>query len=321
MVIHIIQVLVSQLSTIIINLSLDIVRMVEIDRMAFMSKHIVHLSQRLIYQLKHLMNVFTLLGSKLLLVFTLTLNGTGKIKATVTNTLDFRNLTQHRTDLRLGIITQMSIAHLIKILGNLYLHIIRNTFILLNTLIELVESLGILSFQQLSHHTKHTMDALAETADFLLCLEDRKFWCLHDASLDKAQTEIFILLICLRLDKFANNFFQLWDKPNQNACVTNIETGMEHRQDNWQQLCLLCRRHTTIRIIPHDRANEIYKWIEQAENPDYTKDIEYQMGQGCTTSLGIGTQSGKIGCSGSSDILTHHQGNTQIDREYACRTE
>ena len=39
-------------------------------------------------------------------------------------------------------------------------------------------------------------------------------------------------------------------------------------------------------------------------------DIEYQMGQGCTTSLGIGTQSGKIGCSGSSDILTHHQGNT-----------
>ena len=32
---------------------------------------------------------------------------------------------------------------------------------------------------------------------------------LHDASLDKAQTEIFILLICLRLDKFADNFFQL----------------------------------------------------------------------------------------------------------------
>ena len=172
MVIHIIQVLVSQLSTIIINLSLDIVRMVETDRMAFMSKHIVHLSQRLIYQLKHLMNVFTLLGSKLLLVFTLALNGAGKIKATVTNTLDFRNLTQHRTDLRLGIITQMSIAHLIKILSNLYLHIIRNTFILLDTLIEFVESLGILSIQQLSHHTKHTVDTLAETSDFLLCLED-----------------------------------------------------------------------------------------------------------------------------------------------------
>ena len=66
----------------------------------------------------------------------------------------------------------MSIAHLIKILSNLYLHIIRNTFILLDTLIEFVESLGILSIQQLSHHTKHTVDTLAETSDFLLCLED-----------------------------------------------------------------------------------------------------------------------------------------------------
>ena len=42
--------------------------------------------------------------------------GENKEEFTATNTLDFRNLTQHRTDLRLGIITQMSIAHLIKIL-------------------------------------------------------------------------------------------------------------------------------------------------------------------------------------------------------------
>ena len=165
------------------------------------------------------------------------------------------------------------------------------------------------------------MDALAKTANLLLCLEDRKLRCLHDTRLDEAQTEILILLICLRLDKLANHLFQLWDKPNQNARVANIETGMEHRQNNWQQLRLLCRRHTTIRIIPYDRANEIYKWIEQAENPDDTKHIEHQMSQSRTTSLGIGTQSGKIGCSGSSDILTHHQGYAQIDREYACRTE
>ena len=277
MVIHIIQILVSQLSTEVVDFRLKIIGMVHIDRLAIVRKHEVHLGKRLIYQLEHLMDVLILLGSELFLVLSLALDGAGKVIATVTNTLNLGNRTQHRTNLCLGIITQMGIAHLIQILGYLYLHVIRNTFVLLDALIKLIESLGILGIHQLSHHAKHTMNALAETADFLLCLEDRKLRCLHDTCLDKAQTEIFLLLVCLRLDKPADHLFQLWDKPDEYARVADIETGVEHRQDDGQQSSLLRCRHTAIRIITHNRADEIYKRIEQAENPDNTKHIEHQM--------------------------------------------
>ena len=45
------------------------------------------------------------------------------------------------------------------------------------------------------------------------------------------------------------------------------------------------------------------------------------MCQSSTARLGIGTQGSKISCSGGSDILTHHQRNTQIDRKHSRRTE
>ena len=81
------------------------------------------------------MDILILLCRELFLVLSLALDGAGKIVAAVTNTLYLRNSTQHRTDLRLGIIAEMSIAHLVEILGYLYLHIIRNTLVLLDALI------------------------------------------------------------------------------------------------------------------------------------------------------------------------------------------
>ena len=72
------------------------------------------------------------------------------------------------------------------------------------------------------------------TANLLLCLEDRKLRCLHDTRLDKAQTEILILLVCLRLDKLADHLFQLRDKPDEYARIADIEAGVEHRQDDRQ---------------------------------------------------------------------------------------
>ena len=156
----------------------------------------------------------------------------------------------------------MSITYLVEILCYLDLHIIRNALILLDTLIKFIESLCILGIEQLSHHTKHTMNTLTETSDFLLSFKDRKLWSLHDTCLNKAQSEILIFLVCLRLDKLTNNLFQLWDKPNQHTRIANIETSVEHRQNNRKQFRFLDGRHTTIRIIPHNRANEIHKRIE-----------------------------------------------------------
>ncbi len=114
MVIHIIQVLVSELSTEVIDFRLNIIGMVHVDSLSIVSKHKVHLGKRLIYQLEHLMDVLILLAVELLLVLSLALNGAGKVEATVTNTLNLGNRTQHRTNLCLGIITQMGIAHLIQ---------------------------------------------------------------------------------------------------------------------------------------------------------------------------------------------------------------
>ena len=45
------------------------------------------------------------------------------------------------------------------------------------------------------------------------------------------------------------------------------------------------------------------------------------MGQSGTSGLCIGTQCCKIGSSRCSDILAHHQRNTEIDRKYTGRTE
>ena len=159
--------------------------------MAFMSKHIVHLSQRLIYQLKHLMNVFTLLGSKLLLVFTLRLMVRARLKQ-LSPILSISEISRNIARIfALSIITQMSIAHLIKILGNLNLHIIRNT----------------------PHTSQYAHRALSKVLnpEFPATLSPYQTYdgyarrncrfpavprrlkvlrCLHDASLDKAQTEI-----------------------------------------------------------------------------------------------------------------------------------
>ena len=79
MVVHIIQVLVSQLSTEVVDFRLYIIGMVHIDRLAIVSKQEVHLGKRLIYQLEHLMDILILLGSELFLVLSLALDGAGKV--------------------------------------------------------------------------------------------------------------------------------------------------------------------------------------------------------------------------------------------------
>ena len=145
----------------------------------------------------------------------------------------------------------MSIAHLVEILRYFYLHTVGDSLILLDTLIELVEVLVIRCPQEFHHHTKHTMDAIAETADFLLSLEDRKLWSLHDTRLDETQTEILIFLICLWFDKLANQLLYLRYKPDENCCITHIKTGVEHRQDDRQQRSFLGCRHISIRIISY----------------------------------------------------------------------
>ena len=63
--------------------------------------------------------------------------------------------------------------------------------------------------------------------DFLLCLQDRDFRCLHDTALDKAQAEVVLIGILLRTDNLAYQLFYLRYEPNQDKGVGEVEGGME----------------------------------------------------------------------------------------------
>ena len=84
------------------------------------------------------------------------------IETSIADTLQLRDFTKHGTHLLLRFITQMGIRNLVKILRNLYLHIIRNTFILLNTTVKFAEFIHIFLTKQLTNHTKHTLDTLCK---------------------------------------------------------------------------------------------------------------------------------------------------------------
>ena len=96
---------------------------------------------------------------------------------------------------------------------------------------------------------------------------------------------------------------------------------MEHCQHDGQYRGLLSGREVAVGVVAHQGANQIDKRIEQAKHPNHAKHVEHQVGKGCTTSLRISTQGSQVGSGGGTDILTHHQGNTQIDGKHSRGTK
>ena len=73
------------------------------------------------------------------LALILATDGACHVEARVANALQLRYLTQHGTYLGLGVVREMGIADLIKIVGNLQLHVVRYALVLLDARVELVE--------------------------------------------------------------------------------------------------------------------------------------------------------------------------------------
>ena len=121
----------------------------------------------------------------------------------------------------------MRIAHLVEIFGNLYLHVVRDAFVFLYAAIEFYKLFFIGLAKKRLHHAEHALDALCKTMDFLLCLQDRDFRCLHDTALDKAQAEVVLIGILLRTDNLAYQLLYLWNEPNQDKGIGEVEGGME----------------------------------------------------------------------------------------------
>ncbi len=113
----------------------------------------------------------------------------------------------------------MRIAHLVEILGNLYLHVVRDAFVFLDAAIEFYKLIFIGFAKKRLHHAEHALDALGKAVNLFLCLQDRDFRCLHDTALDKAQAEIVFIGILLRTDNLAYQLLYLWNEPNQDKGV------------------------------------------------------------------------------------------------------
>ena len=228
MVVDVYDILALQLVAIVVNLILNVERTVDIERFLASAHEVVHLRQRVFCELHHLVQVLILaLVEVVLLALYLAINRAGNIVTGVTNTLQLTNLAQHGTDFTLCVVRQMGVAHLIEIFGNLYLHIVGDALILLDTRIELDKFLLVLLDEQLTHHTEHALHALRERLNLLLCLQHRELRRLHEAGSNKVQAEVFFLVHLLRLDNPAYEALNLRDEPNQDERVDHIKAGME----------------------------------------------------------------------------------------------
>ena len=121
----------------------------------------------------------------------------------------------------------MRIAHLVEILGNLNLHVVRDTLVFLDAAIEFYKLIFIGFAKKRLHHAEHALDALGKAMNLFLCLQDRDFRCLHDTALDKAQAEIVFIGILLRTDNLAYQLLYLWNEPYQDKGIGEVEGGME----------------------------------------------------------------------------------------------
>ena len=72
--------------------------------------------------------------------------------------------------------------------------------------------------------------------------------------------------------------------------------------------------------VGNDTLDRIYERIEDAKYPDDSEKVKYEMGKCRPSGLCISGKCSYIGCHGGSYILSHHQGDTQVQVEHAART-
>ena len=324
MVIYIVDVLTLQLVAIVVDLILDVEREVGIVVPLMTYESDVHLGEGVVGKLHHLVHVLILGSDEVFLAFETAVERAGDVETAVTDTLDFRNLTEHGTDLCLGLVRKMRIAHLVEILGNLNLHVVRDTLVFLDAGIEFHELILVGFAKKLLHHTEHALDTLGETVDFLLSLQYRDFRSLHDTTLDEAQAEVVLVGILLRTDNLAYQLLNLWDKPYQDKGVGEVERGMEGGKHEGELGCIGNEMRIALLhhvVIAYPSADQMDERTEHAEYPQHTEDVEHHVPHRRSSSLRIGGKCCHVGSYGGTDILTHYERNALIDRQYAGRTE
>ena len=167
------------------------------------------------------------------------------------------------------------------------------------------------------------MHTVAEDSNFLLCLQHGDFRCLDDTTLDVFQTAFFLFGVGFLLDDAADQFFNLRDKPYQNACIGQIETGVEGSKHKAQFGCIGQEGGTACGFLGHgdivsyQSANHIDKGTEDDQNPADAEEVEEHVCKGGSAGLRTCREGYYIRGDRSTDVLTHYECNTLIDGQHA----
>ena len=230
----------------------------------------------------------------------------GQIVAGIAYRFQFANLAQHLSNLRLGLVAQVVLAHLFQEAGYLYLHVVGIVLLTLYLTIQMRELALVLFVHQTAHHTEHPLYTLAKLSRFLLSLQDGDFWRLHQVRLDVLKPELLLFGLRLLWQQQAHHALQLGNQSYQDGRVRHVETGVEHSENHGQARCLTANR----RVVTYHPAYHIDEGIEHAQHPHDTKHIEQQMGQCRPASLCVGSESSEISRCRRTDVFAHHQGDT-----------
>ena len=141
------------------------------------------------------------------------------------------------------------------------------------------------------------------------------------------QAEVLFLVDLLRFDDPADEFLYLWDKPDENAGIDDVESGMESCQHKRQlggvgrESCCADGIFPHVYVEAYPSAHHIYKWLEHHQYPQHAKHIEEHVGKSCTAGLCVGREGGEVRGDGGTDVLAKHQGDTLIDGQRTATTQ
>ena len=131
----------------------------------------------------------------------------------------------------------MIVTYLLKIGGNLYLHIIGNGFVAFDTLVLALKLFLILLVGKRARHAKHALHALGKMDNLFLCLHDGYFGRCHYAAIDKVQGGVGFGKLAVG-QQTAHDALHLRDETDEQSGIKHIETCMEHGQYHRQKRCL-----------------------------------------------------------------------------------
>ena len=111
------------------------------------------------------------------------------------------------------------------------------------------------------------------------------------------QTELILILLGLRLDDLADQFFQILDWSDKDKRIRNIERCVESSKHKAQLGSIGSKAGSTlwhVNIISNPATYHVDKRMEDAQYPDNSEDIEHHVCHCRTPCLRVCRQGGEV---------------------------